>query len=66
MAIKTFVDREENPREGLLLIEKAMLAYLAFTLDHDGPFEHPADFDAAYWRAAEAPRTTNLRGGTID
>ena len=32
MAIKTFVDREENPREGLLLIEKAMLAYLAFTL----------------------------------
>lgn len=29
--------------------------YLAFTADHDGPFETP-EFDAAYWREAEAPR----------
>ena len=32
--------------------------YLAFTLDHDGPFRHPseAEFDAAYWRSVEGPR----------
>ena len=34
------------------------ITYLAFTLDHDGPFEHPteAEFDAAYWRSVEGPR----------
>lgn len=30
--------------------------YIAFTIDHDGEFVYP-EFDAAYWRAAEAPRT---------
>ena len=29
--------------------------YIAFTIDHEGPFVSP-DFDAAYWREAEAPR----------
>ena len=34
------------------------ITYLAFTLDHDGPFVHPteAQFDAAYWRSVEGPR----------
>ena len=34
------------------------ITYLAFTLDHDGPFRHPteAEFDAAYWRSVEGPR----------
>ncbi len=34
------------------------ITYLAFTLDHEGPFEHPSveEFDAAYWRSVEGPR----------
>jgi len=34
------------------------ITYLAFTLDHDGPFVHPseAEFDAAWWRSVEGPR----------
>lgn len=34
------------------------ITYMAFTLEHEGPFVHPADFDADYWRAAEGPRRT--------
>ena len=29
--------------------------YISFTIDREGDFVYP-DFDAAYWRAAEAPR----------
>lgn len=29
--------------------------YTAFTIDHEGPYTYP-EFDAVYWRAAEAPR----------
>ena len=29
--------------------------YIAFTIDREGDFVYP-DFDAASWRAAEAPR----------
>ena len=34
------------------------ITYLAFTLDHDGPFLHPSqeEFDPAYWRSVEGPR----------
>lgn len=34
------------------------ICYLAFTLDHDGPFEHPTveEFDPVYWRSVEGPR----------
>ena len=34
------------------------ITYLAFTLDHEGPFRHPTEteFDAAYWRSVEGPR----------
>ena len=34
------------------------ICYLAFTLDHEGPLEHPTadEFDPAYWRSVEGPR----------
>ena len=32
------------------------ITYLAFVIDHEGPFVYPADFDAAFWREAEGPR----------
>lgn len=31
------------------------ISYMAFRIDHDGMYEYP-DFDAASWRASEAPR----------
>ncbi len=47
--VQTFYER-------MFLKQGYKITYLAFTLDHDGPFEHPADFDAAYWRSVEGPR----------
>jgi len=32
------------------------ITYMAFTIDHEGPYVQPSDFDAAYWREAEGPR----------
>ena len=34
------------------------ICYLAFTLDHEGAFEHPSaeEFDSDYWRSVEGPR----------
>ena len=32
------------------------ITYLAFRITHSGPFVAPADFDSAFWRAAEGPR----------
>ena len=32
------------------------ITYLAFRIDHEGPFTAPVDFDAAYWKEAEGPR----------
>ena len=32
------------------------ITYVAFRIDHEGPFVQPADFDAAYWRELEGPR----------
>jgi len=32
------------------------ITYLAFRIDHEGPFVYPTDFDAAFWREAEGPR----------
>lgn len=52
--------------EKMFLEQGFKITYLAFRLEHEGPLVNPSSFDAAYWRAAEAPRTTNLRGGTID
>lgn len=47
--VQTFYER-------MFLKQGYKITYLAFTLDHDGPFEHPSDFDAAYWRSIEGPR----------
>ena len=30
--------------------------YISFTIDREGDFVYP-DFDAVYWRGAEAPRS---------
>ena len=32
------------------------ITYVAFRIDHDGPYAQPLDFDAAYWREQEGPR----------
>ena len=32
------------------------ITYMAFVIDHEGPFAYPEDFDADFWRAAEGPR----------
>ena len=32
------------------------ITYLAFRIDHEGPYAAPTDFDAAFWREAEGPR----------
>jgi len=32
------------------------ITYMAFTIDHEGPYVQPTDFDAAYWREKEGPR----------
>ena len=32
------------------------ITYMAFVIDHEGPFVYPEDFDADFWRAAEGPR----------
>ena len=32
------------------------ITYMAFLIDHEGPFAYPEDFDADFWRAAEGPR----------
>jgi len=34
------------------------ITYLRFTIDHEGPYVAPEDFDAPYWRAEEGPRRT--------
>ena len=32
------------------------ITYLAFRIDHEGPFTAPSGFDAAFWKEAEGPR----------
>ncbi|MBR1705208.1 MAG: tRNA (guanosine(46)-N7)-methyltransferase TrmB [Bacteroidales bacterium] len=34
------------------------ITYLAFRIDHEGPYRAPSDFDTDFWRAAEGPRRT--------
>jgi tRNA (guanine-N7-)-methyltransferase len=31
------------------------ITYMAFVIDHEGPYSYP-EFDAAFWKAAEGPR----------
>ena len=42
--------------EKMFLQQGYKITYLSFTIDHDGPFVHPADFDEDYWRSIEGPR----------
>ena len=44
--------------ESMFLEMGLPITYLAFRIDHEGPFAYPADFDAAFWRAQEGPRRT--------
>ena len=44
--------------EKMFLKQGLAITYLSFTLDHDGPFVYPEDFDSDYWRQKETPRKT--------
>ena len=63
------VERVDTSTEGLLALyevqtfyEKMFLSqgykitYLAFNIDHEGPYKHPTTFDSDYWRSIEGPR----------
>ena len=40
----------------MFLSQGYKITYLAFTIDHEGPYRHPSDFDSDYWRSIEGPR----------
>ena len=42
--------------ERMFLSQGYKITYLAFTIDHEGPFRHPSSFDPDYWRSIEGPR----------
>ena len=45
--------------EGIFLEQGYPITYMAFRIDHDGPFSAPRDpddFDSDYWRSVEGPR----------
>ena len=44
--------------ESMFLKMGLPITYLAFTIDHEGPYVSPTDFDADYWRTQEGPRRT--------
>ena len=44
--------------ESMFLKMGLPITYLAFTIDHDGPYVFPSDFDEDYWREQEGPRRT--------
>lgn len=47
--VQTFYER-------MFLDQGYKITYLSFLIDHDGPYEHPSDFDSDYWRSVEGPR----------
>ena len=47
--VQTFYER-------MFLSQGYKITYLAFTIDHEGPYIHPYDFDSDYWRSIEGPR----------
>ena len=47
--VQTFYER-------MFLSQGYKITYLAFTIDHDGPYKHPETFDSDYWRSIEGPR----------
>ena len=45
--------------EGIFLEQGYPITYMAFRIEHDGPFSaprDPEDFDSDYWRSVEGPR----------
>ena len=42
--------------EKMFLSQGYKITSLAFTIDHEGPYKHPAGFDSDYWRSIEGPR----------
>ena len=44
--------------ESMFLKMGLPITYMAFTLEHEGAFVHPTDFDSDHWRKAEGPRRT--------
>jgi hypothetical protein len=42
--------------EKMFLSQGYKITYLEFTIDHEGPYAHPSDCDADYWRSIEGPR----------
>ena len=47
--VQTFYER-------MFLSQGYKITYLSFTIDHEGPYRHPSDFDSDYWRSIEGPR----------
>ena len=47
--VQTFYER-------MFLSQGYKITYLAFTIDHEGQYRHPSDFDSDYWRSIEGPR----------
>jgi tRNA (guanine-N7-)-methyltransferase len=47
--VQTFYER-------MFLSQGYKITYLAFTIDHEGPYRHPSDFDSDCWRSIEGPR----------
>ena len=47
--VKTFYEK--------MFLEMGLpITYLEFSIDHDGEYRHPEDFDEKYWRESEGPR----------
>ena len=47
--VQTFYER-------MFLSQGYKITYMAFTIDHEGPYKHPESFDSDYWRSIEGPR----------
>lgn len=47
--VQTFYER-------MFLAQGYKITYLAFRIDHDGPYSCPQTFDSAWWRHVEGPR----------
>ena len=47
--VKTFYEK--------MFLEMGLpITYLEFSIDHEGQYRHPEDFDEKYWRESEGPR----------
>ena len=63
IAISKVIDTEivtgvQTFYEGMFLEMGLPITYVAFRIDKEGAYVHPADFDEKYWREQEGPRRT--------